>query len=163
MTDEEKKWWEEEKQRLAKAERWLELRNSYAMLVWEACAYASPAKKTKFLDRWPMEELSININKWFDDIRDADAMTGPYTIAKNRLFQAFSELAESRTRFLLDDSNLVRCPICQGDLTSAFNEPMVCERCMKPVLDALDDLVRASTTEWTPEQLRKLAGSYFEV
>jgi hypothetical protein len=163
MTDQEKLWWEEEKKRLEYSARWLSMHHTYSMLVWDACAYAGPTKETKLEERRPMEELSNYIHKRFDDLRDLHAAPEPYAMAKERLLRAFGALADTRSKFSFDESDPDRCPVCHGKLMTVFNEPMVCEHCMQPVLDALDDLVRASTTEWTPEQLRKLAGSYIDV
>ena len=163
MTDEEKLWWEEDKRRRMRDARWLEFHHTYSILVWEACAYAG-TKATKSVERWLVEgELSGYIHQRFDDLRDVHAAHEPYAMAKERLLRAFGALADAQSKCPFDDSNPLQCPVCHGELTSVYNRPMVCERCMQPVLDALDDLVRAATTEWTPEQLRKLAGSYFEV
>ena len=110
-----------------------------------------------------MEELSHYIDQRFDEIRDAHLPHEPYAIAKKQLFQAFDELAKNGASFPYDDAHPLQCPVCEGDLKTAYNRTLVCERCMQPVLNALDNLVRCSTTDTAPERLRTIADSYIDV
>ena len=84
-------------------------------------------------------------------------------MAKEQLFRAFKELAEQWSKYPLVDSNEVHCLICHGELTTVYDEPTVCEHCIQPVLEALDNPVRASTSLSTPELLREQAISNIEL
>jgi len=160
MNDEEKIRWKEHRERLGKALHFSDFHQVYSAVVWGACSYVRPTAAGKPVERWNLEKLRNLINDRFDGLCDDHSSSEDYAKAKERLFHALSELAAHPT-VVLTEGLPICCPTCRGEFTAAYKEPMVCEYCMKPVLDALDNLIRILTTDPTPEKLRALAGDYY--
>lgn len=128
----------------------------FRSLTLAACAHAS---RSKDLQRNPLGKLRERIFNWVDHHLQLCGNPLPPVHLKEQLFRSFTELAASQAKFPFTDKDPTHCPVCGSKLESAYTEPLVCESCIQPVLDALDNLVRASVTGWTPEDLRK---SYLE-
>ena len=125
---------------------------SFGFLTTEACCYASRSKE---LRRKPLEVVRHRVFNWVDRHLQVFHMPLPPVELKERLFDSFSDLVANQGRHPFTNGDPKNCPACGSQLVTTYNEPLVCERCMQPVLDALDELVRATTTLWTPEDLRE--------
>ena len=143
-------------QQFARSRIYRMLSNGFRLLTSVACCYSSRDKK---LSRFSFDKTKEFIFHWMNrDLQLANLPLPPIRY-RERLFQTFTELAENQARFPLTEEAPADCPVCGTRLTTAYYTPLVCEHCMQPVLDALDELVRAAATKWTPEQLRE---SYLE-
>jgi len=79
----------------------------------------------------------------------------PPTAAKEALYREFVRLAHNREKFPLNEEECNCCPVCRSPLVTLYDEPEVCEKCLQPLFDALDNLVRLTKTVLTPENLRE--------
>lgn len=125
---------------------------AFRVLTLDACRHSSRCQR---LYRNPLAGIEHTVSNWLES--DSDLFHVPHLPIelKAQLFEAFEKLSIDQSRFPFSDSDPMHCPVCGSQLVTAYNEPLVCERCMQPVLDALDELVRATTTLWTPEDLRE--------
>lgn len=128
------------------------LNETFRLLIHRACGYASRSREIR---RSPLEKVARAIFSWVDCRLRRLGRAVPNENLKEGLFREFLVLQKNQEKFPLTDPEPEHCPVCGTRLTTAYDQPLVCERCLQPVLDALDALVRGTDTEWTPEELRE--------
>lgn len=143
---------EERRYKLRRSFLCTDIYDLFRLLTNKACFYAS--RKNNH-DRTTLEMLDKFIYECVDQTLQLLGWPLPAMHHKERLSKAFAELAANQGRFPFTKEKTTHCPVCGTQLVTAYDEPLVCEHCLQPVLDALDDLVRATTTEWKPEDLRE--------
>lgn len=106
------------------------------------------ASREVLLDRWADHEM-----KMLGESKNLRAEKAKVLTAFTNLFQKRIAVFEKQA----EAPNPKLCSICGNELTLAYwGEEMVCEKCAQPIIDALDQLVNATTDRYTAEDVFKI-------
>lgn len=95
--------------------------------------------------------------RWADSELQMLGESKDLTNQKHRAVLEFEKLVAARDDAPASSKRPGVCLMCGAPLTVAcYSDELICMHCAKPVIDALDDLVRASTNRYTPQELMRI-------